>query len=335
MTEPGAMPQRLREPCRRLLEEGKVQVVIGWGGAGRLASPTQAESPAPLSFPTQAEPPAPLSGAAGGAGRLACPTQAEPHAPLSGTPAPRPVFITRAEDAEKLEWNDRCFANLTVYLTRKEVKALGKAAVVVKGCDERSLVVLEKESQIERGSLHAIGMVCEGVGTPREAKCAGCEVRVPRFADETIGEAEGAAASATAVASRLDGLMAKSPAERWAFWTAEFARCVKCYACRQVCPLCYCERCIADKNRPVAIETSASARGNFAWHITRAFHLAARCIGCGECSRACPAGIPLGLLNQSLAQATEEDFGYRPGMDPKAEPVFGNWSPADKEDFIR
>ena len=266
---------------------------------------------------------------------MACPTQAEPHAPLSGTPAPRPVFITRAEDAEKLEWNDRCFANLTVYLTRKEVKALGKAAVVVKGCDERSLVVLEKESQIERGSLHASGMVCEGVGTPREAKCAGCEVRVPRFADETIGEAEGAAASATAVASRLDGLMAKSPAERWAFWTAEFARCVKCYACRQVCPLCYCERCIADKNRPVAIETSASARGNFAWHITRAFHLAARCIGCGECSRACPAGIPLGLLNQSLAQATEEDFGYRPGMDPKAEPVFGNWSPADKEDFIR
>ncbi len=78
----------------------------------------------------------------------------------------------------------------------------------------------------------------------------------------------------------LDRLMAKSPAERWAFWKAEFARCVKCYACRQVCPMCYCERCIVDKNRPVVIDTSATLKGNFAWHITRAFHLAGRCVGC-------------------------------------------------------
>jgi formate dehydrogenase subunit beta len=270
------MTERLRENCRRLLEEGKVQVVIGYGGGGR------------------------------------------------------PVFITRAEDADKLEWNDRCFANLAAYLTRKEVKALGQAAIVVKGCDERALVVLEKEWQIDRGALYVIGMACNGVGAP---KCAHCEVHVPRFADEVIGEADGAAAAPPP--DRLAALMAKSPAERWAFWKAEFARCVKCYACRQVCPLCYCERCITDKNRPVVIDTSASPKGNFAWHITRAFHLAGRCIGCGECSRACPAGIPLGLLNQSLARATEECFGYRPGMDPQAEPVFGAWSPADKEDFIR
>jgi ferredoxin len=279
------MTQRLRETARRLLQEGKVQVVIGYG----------------------------------------------PSKPGAAAP---PVLITRPEDADKLEWNGRCFANLAVYLTRKEVKALGKAAVVVKGCDEKALVVLEKESQIDRAALSVIGMVCEGVGTPRAAKCASCQVRVPRFADEVIGEAAQPAAAAPGP-NGLDRLMAKSPAERWAFWKTEFARCVKCYACRQVCPLCYCERCIADKNRPVVIDTSATPKGNFAWHITRAFHLAARCIGCGECTRACPAGIPLGLLNQALAQATEEDFGYRPGMDPQAEPVFGSWSPADKEDFIR
>ncbi len=270
------MTERLRQTARRLLEEGKVQVVIGYGEAGH------------------------------------------------------PVFITRPEDAGKLEWNDRCFANLAVYLTRKEVKALGKAAVVVKGCDERALVVLEKESQIDRSALHAIGMACDGMDA---AKCVRCEVRLPRFADEVIGEAAQPGAAAPGP-DGLDRLMEKSPAGRWAFWSVEFARCVKCYACRQVCPLCYCERCIADKNRPVVIDTSASAKGNFAWHITRAFHLAARCIGCGECTRACPAGIPLGLLNQSLARAAEENFGYRPGMDLAAEPVFGAWSPADKEDFI-
>jgi len=276
------MTERLRQTARRLLEEGKVKVVIGYGA----------------SRPSAAAP---------------------------------PVFITRPDDAGKLEWNDRCFANLAVYLTRKEVKALGKAAVVVKGCDERALVVLEKESQVDRSALYVIGMACDGVGAP---KCAGCQVHLPRFADEVIGEAAPPVAAEPGP-NGLKRLMARSPAERWAFWNTEFARCVKCYACRQVCPLCYCERCIADKNRPVVIDTSATPKGNFAWHITRAFHLAARCIGCGECTRACPAGIPLGLLNQSLAQATEAKFGYRPGMDPQAEPVFGAWSPTDKEDFIR
>jgi ferredoxin len=280
------MIAQLRETCRRLLEEGSVQVVIGYG-------------------------------------------ERKPGGPA------HPVFVTRPEDVEHLTWNDRCFANLTVYLKRKELRALGNTAIVVKGCDERALVVLEKESQIERGSLYVIGMACGGVGAP---KCGKCKVHMPRFADETIGEAQaraGQGAGCGPGGPPYDALMAKTPAERWAFWKSEFSRCVKCYACRQVCPLCYCERCIADKNRPTCIDTSASLRGNFAWHITRAFHLAARCIGCGECTRACPAGIPLGLVNRSLAETAAGEFGYQPGMDPAAEPVFGAWSPADKEDFIK
>jgi ferredoxin len=276
------MIARLRESCRRLLDDGTVQVVIGYGESGKgLAS--------------------------------------------------RPLVVRRSGDVERLTWNDRCFANLAVYLTRKEVRALGKPAVVVKACDERALVVLEKEAQIDRKALYVIGMACDGVGAP---KCRKCTSRTPRFADETIGEAR-PAAPAEGGADPLAALMALAPAERWAFWKNEFARCVKCYACRQVCPLCYCERCIADKNRPTAIDTSASLQGNFAWHITRAFHLAARCVGCGECARACPAGIPLGLLNRSLAEAAAEEFGYRAGVDPSAEPVFGAWSPADKEQFIK
>jgi ferredoxin len=99
--------------------------------------------------------------------------------------------------------------------------------------------------------------------------------------------------------------------------------------------LCYCERCIADKNRPTAIATSATLKGNFAWHITRAFHLAARCVGCDECSRVCPAGIDLRLLNLSLAKAAEENFAFRAGMDPQAEPVVGSYCAEDKETFIQ
>jgi coenzyme F420-reducing hydrogenase delta subunit/ferredoxin len=270
-----AQEQQLRETCRKLLADGTVQVVIGYGASG-------------------------------------------------------PVFIRRAEDADRLVWNASCLANLTAYLKRKEIKRLGKAAVVVKGCDERGLVILEKEYQVDRQSLHVIGMACDGLGKP---KCATCETHQPHFVDQAIGEST--VQPAAPPANPLAALMQMRPAERMSWWAGEFERCVKCYACRQVCPLCYCERCIVDKNRPVAIETSATPQGNFAWHITRAFHLAGRCIGCGECARACPAGIPLSLLNMTLAHAAEEHFGYRAGMDPKAEPLIGTYALTDKEDFIR
>ncbi len=279
------MVNELRQTCRQLLADGKVQVVIGYG-------------------------------------------QSSPDLPV------HPVFITRPEDAERLVWNEQCMANLTVYLTRKEIKALGKPAIVVKGCDERTLVVLAKESQIERENMVVIGMACDGVGQPRLAKCAACTVHQPRFADVNIGKVEASDASDERYAE-LDAFMKKTPAERMAYWMEEFSRCVKCYACRQVCPLCYCEQCIVDKNRPTVIDTSASLKGNFAWHITRAFHQAGRCIGCDECTRACPAGINLRLLNLSLARAAAEQFGYEAGMDPQADPIIGAYSLQDKETFIR
>ena len=243
-----------------------------------------------------------------------------------------PVFITKPEDVDKLVWNNQCLANLTVYLKRKEIKALGRPAIVVKGCDERALVVLEKESQLERKDIHVIGMACQGLGEP---KCEACEVHLPRFADEVIGEADKHAPQTAERWKALESLVALPAAQRMSYWATEFERCVKCYACRQVCPMCYCERCLVDKNRPTEIEPSATDKGNFAWHILRAFHLAGRCIGCDECTRACPAGIDLRLLNLSLAKAAEEHFAYRAGMDPKAEPLIGAYSLQDKENFIR
>lgn len=275
-TEDSQAQDRLRETAARLLSDGTVKVVIGYGRRG-------------------------------------------------------PAFITRPEDAARLVWNGTCLANLTTYLKRMEVRALGKPAIVVKGCDERALVVLETESQVERAEIHTIGMACPGMGQP---KCAACDTRQPRFADETIAPGKQEAPAADRYAT-LDSLLRKPPEERLAFWTAEFDRCLKCYACRQVCPMCYCERCLADKNRPQAIAASPHRKGNFAWHLSRAIHLAGRCVGCDECTRACPAGIDLRLLNLALARAAEVQFAYRAGMDPAAEPLVGAYSLQDKEEFIR
>lgn len=243
-----------------------------------------------------------------------------------------PVIVTRPEDADRLVWNNRCVHNLTAYLKHKEVRALGKPAIVVKPCDEKSLLVLEKESQLERDGVYVIGLACEGVGEP---KCTFCTARTPRQANQSFGEPSGPEPPATPPVNRLAALMALPADERMAFWADQFDRCVKCYACRQVCPLCYCERCIVDQNRPTVIDPAASTKGNFAWHIARAFHQAGRCIGCGECSRACPAGIDMALLNICLHNAVHANFGYEPGVDPTAEPVLGNYSLQDKENFIR
>lgn len=212
-----------------------------------------------------------------------------------------PVIVTSADQVERLQWHERCVWNLTVYLKRKEIKAAGKPAIFLKPVDERALNVLIQESQVRPEDIHIL--------------------RVP--------DLPAPAAKAEPASPGANG------ATRWEFWKSEFARCIKCYACRQVCPLCYCERCIVDKNRPTVIDTSASLKGNFAWHITRAFHLAARCVDCGECTRVCPAGIDLRRLNRTLAAAAREHFHYEAGKDPGAQPVIGAWSARDKEDFIR
>jgi formate dehydrogenase (coenzyme F420) beta subunit len=246
--------------------------------------------------------------------------------------APYPVFITDPAQVEQLVFNDKCFQNLTHYLTRKDVLRLGKPAIVVKGCDERTVLMLEKEAQLKREDVYVIGMACEGVGQP---KCDICDVHMPRFADERLGTAANNEVSATQRYAEIDEFMKLSPEERHAYWVKEFERCVRCYACRQACPLCYCPLCVMDKNRPQSVDTSPHLKGNLAFHITRAFHLAARCIGCEECVRACPVNINLRLLNKSLSQGAEQNFDFRPGMDPKADLVTGSYSLADREDFIQ
>jgi formate dehydrogenase (coenzyme F420) beta subunit len=247
---------------------------------------------------------------------------------------PYPLFVTTVEGVEQLVWNDQCAANLVAYLKRKEVKALGKPAIVVKGCDAKALVVLKQEAQIDREQMVIIGMACGGIGEPRLPKCAACDVHMPQQVDITIGEAPAETVDAARRYSELDVFMTQTTDERMVYWQDELERCTKCYACRQVCPLCYCERCVVDKNRPARVSTPASLKGNYAWQITRAFHLAGRCIGCDECTRACPAGINLRLLNLSLSKAAEASFAYRAGTDPQAEPVIGACSGRDQESFI-
>lgn len=242
-----------------------------------------------------------------------------------------PAFVLKPEDVDSLVWNDKCRNNLAIYLTRKEIKQLGPVAIIAKGCDIKAIVVLIQESQLKREDIHIIGMECSGV---EGISCGGCTVRSPKYCDtliETEVDIDGAASNSP----EADEISSMDDAARWEFWQNEFSRCIKCYACRSACPMCYCTRCIAQKSQPQWISPSQHGQGNFSWNVIRAMHLAGRCVECGACERACPMGIKIGLINKKLARVVKDNFNYEAGRDAGEPPLTASYKVEDKEKFIK
>jgi ferredoxin len=297
------MENELREKAKELLESGEVKVVIGYGYNRKKTRVT-------------------------------------------------PVFITDPAQTDKLVFNALCVNNLSIYLTRKyrDVQRIGRPAIVAKGCDIKNIVVLITEGQIKREDVHIIGMTCEGVAYKQELlkeklvpeimpiKCHNCDVRNPHVADTIIGEKSDFTPPEEPTGMVFDNIKqidAMTSKERWDFWNEHFTRCIKCYACRQLCSLCYCERCITEKNMPQWIETSAHPRGNLAWNLIRAMHLAGRCTFCGECERGCPVNIPLNLVNQKLVLTVKNAFNFESGYDENVHPPMIVFKEDDQENFIK
>ncbi len=94
------------------------------------------------------------------------------------------------------------------------------------------------------------------------------------------------------------------------FWAEELSPLPEVLRLPAACPLCYCSRCTIDCNQPQWIPVASHALGNLEWNMVRAMHLAGRCVNCGDCGRACPVGIPLYLLNHSVAEQCSPHFGF-------------------------
>jgi formate dehydrogenase (coenzyme F420) beta subunit len=251
----------------------------------------------------------------------------------------RPAFIYQAADVDRLVWNQGCTHNLTLYLHDKKKPAKKgeqppHVAVVVKPCDSRDLNVLLAEIQIERERVYVIGVACDGIlqgagfakqgsgGTPTpplQERCLRCSERVPVVSDVLIGEPPPVDIQDDfADVARLEAM---SPAERVAFWLKQYDRCIRCYACRQVCPGCYCNVCMFERDDSLWVGVATSVKEKEFFHLGRAYHLAARCVGCNECERVCPMELPLSLLNRKLAKEVRGLFQFRAGVEPVKAPL--------------
>ncbi len=193
------------------------------------------------------------------------------------------------------------------YPLNKTLVAIARAypddtfGVLVRGCDERGLYGLFRLNQLEEERVVAVGFACPG------DLAAACECKKP-YPDALLAGDKTEAADAGLVAD-MDG---RGLADRFEFWTGQFLKCVKCYGCRDVCPMCFCKECsleceelVSKGSLPVDIPV---------FHLTRAMHMADRCVDCGLCEEACPSDIPLRLLYKKTSCIMDAEFGFTSGL---------------------
>jgi len=316
------MEQKLRQEAKDLLEQGKVDYIIGFEAGS-------------LKFTTT------------------------------------PLITTAKDDVDRLVINPFIANNLSVYLT--EVK--GRVGIVAKGCDSRSIVSLIQDNKVARENIVIIGIPCPGlidlnkvehlVGKDRDElddiardgdkvivtvngkkrdfpareilfdNCLGCEFPTPQEYDILLGEPTSSVADKVASREKIETLEGMTSEQRWEFWKNEFNRCIRCYACRNICPACFCERCFVEESEPQWILPVPRWQDNLMFQVIRNIHVAGRCTDCGECERACPVNIPLRSLTKKMYELVDELFHYQAGTDKEAAPLLTAYEVEEVEDFIR
>ncbi|MBQ1264045.1 MAG: 4Fe-4S dicluster domain-containing protein [Oscillospiraceae bacterium] len=282
-----------------------------------------------------------------------------------------PAVFESVEEVEKdFVWSVFSAANLSKYLIAESRKE-GKVAAFLKPCDSYSFVQLLKEHRILRENVYVVGVECDGNCDIEKIKaadckgvtavtengeellvqtlygektlkksdvlldrCASCKSKKVVVCDEMLGEqGEEIASDRFDEVAKLEAMTSE---ERFAFWRKELSKCIRCNACRNVCPACSCEKCVFDNaNSGIANKAAVSSFEEQNFHIIRAFHVAARCTDCGECSRVCPQNIPLHLLNHKFIKDINELYGeYQAGSDFETKPPLMDFTFDDCEPSI-
>ena len=180
-----------------------------------------------------------------------------------------------------------------------------KIGVIARGCDERALIELAKSEQINLDLIEIIGFACDREQA-QECVCFKPFPQNLKFGTKVEGIAEEKA---------FQDLMATELKGRLKFWHDQLSKCIKCYGCRNACPMCFCKDCRMEQS--VYTETGWLPPEFPLFQFVRFYHMADRCIECGECEKACPMDIPLRKITKYLRSKMKEIFGYQAGLDPK------------------
>ena len=239
-------------------------------------------------------------------------------------------------------------------------KLEGKTLVFLKPCDTYSFNQLIKENRVVRDKAYIIGIGCKGKLDVEKIKAQGikgilnirgaeydgpadtltvetlygektvpykdamlerchvCKGKDHMIYDELLGESTDTKdADRFAEVRRIEAM---SPEEKFAYFQSELSKCIRCNACRNVCPACSCRKCVFDSTKfDSAQKANVDSFEEKMFHIIRAFHVAGRCTDCGECSRVCPQGIPLHLFNRKFIKDIDEFYGeYQAGADAES-----------------
>jgi formate dehydrogenase (coenzyme F420) beta subunit len=278
-----------------------------------------------------------------------------------------PCFARTPEDVDQFVWDSNCGINLANYLTnRKE-----KIGIVAKGCDTRNIATHIIENKISREQLVVIGVPCKGMidkhkitsmfteeiqavvedgenilvtaggkesalnkSDVMQKNCAVCTHRNPVFYDEIVAEKVEEQQDVDRYADVRE-VEAMTTQGKWDYFDSLLSPCIRCYACRNACPLCYCPTCFVDEAKPQWVGKGQDPSDVRTFHFLRAFHCAGRCTDCGACERACPVGINMRVFTKKLEKDCFEQFGWEAGMSLDERPPLDTYRPGDPDEFIK
>lgn len=278
-----------------------------------------------------------------------------------------PCFAKKPKDVDNFIWDSNCGINLANYITdRKE-----KIGILAKGCDSRNIVTHIIENKIKRDQLVVIGVPCmamidrhkieamfeteiqdvieadgkiivkgEGLEETLNKKdvlqenCSVCIQRNPVIYDEVVGDLveEQKDVDRYEDVRKIEAMLSE---EKWQFFDDLLSECIRCYACRNACPLCYCPTCFVDESQPQWVGKSQDPTDIRTFHFLRAYHCAGRCTDCGACERACPMGINVRTFTKKLEKDCLDLFGWKAGMTLEERPPLDTYRSDDPDEFIK
>lgn len=257
-----------------------------------------------------------------------------------------PVMIRSVADVDKLIWDEYCQQNLSTYLI-DFIYTEDKVAIFAKGCDTRAYNRLIQDKRISADKCIVIGVPCsgmksakaaaklpEGAEVPMSKACKECRYPNPVVFDRKIGQ-DVTPWCTEKDFSDVEAIEAMDQDAKAAFWKEQYTKCIRCYACRNICPACNCTNCIFDQSASGWQSKDINASENQFYGVTRAFHVAGRCIECGQCEMVCPSDVPIMLMNKKFIKDIDTLFGaYEAGLETEGPVPLSHYEVSDPEEFM-